>query len=65
MKEEESSKEEVTAAVPAKKWEVVPAELDRVCTPEPLHNNPKCEDQEIACQKPAHPTSEWWRLQTF
>lgn len=46
MKEEESSEEEATAATPAEEQEAVPAELDGVCTPEPLDDSPKHEDQE-------------------
>lgn len=46
MKEEESSEEEATAATASKEQEPVPAELDRVQTPEPLEDFPKREDRE-------------------
>ncbi|EPQ10779.1 Myb-related protein B [Myotis brandtii] len=46
MKEEDSSEEETSAAAPAEEQEAAPAELDRVCTPEPLDDTPKREDQE-------------------
>lgn len=46
VKEEESSEEEAPAATPAEEQEAVPAELDRVCTPEPSDDTPKSEDQE-------------------
>uniref|UniRef100_A0A8C8YI96 MYB proto-onco like 2 n=1 Tax=Prolemur simus TaxID=1328070 RepID=A0A8C8YI96_PROSS len=46
MKEEESSEEEATAPATSQEREPVPAELDRVQTPEPLEDFPRHEDQE-------------------
>ncbi|XP_059563011.1 myb-related protein B [Myotis daubentonii] len=46
MKEEDSSEEETSAAAATEEQEAAPAELDRVCTPEPLDDTPKREDQE-------------------
>ncbi|XP_037667392.1 myb-related protein B [Choloepus didactylus] len=51
MKEEESSEEEATAATTSEEQGPIPAELDRVWTPEPMEEFPKREDQE--CFPPA------------
>lgn len=55
IKEEESSEEEATAAIPAKEQDAVPEGLDRVHTPEPLDDIPTRDDQESSSPESSLP----------